>query len=799
MDENEPLRAGSIFCEKYKILYCLGEGGMGRVYRAADLDLLRDVAIKILSSWQVDDRAIVRFQNEARTLSRLSHPNIARVYDFGVSESGEPFMVIELVDGRSLGDLLEAPGDLSFPGLIELFAQVADALGSAHRQGIVHRDVKPGNVIVRSEEDGSLSARVIDFGIAKTVREEQEEAGLTRTGAVVGSPLYMSPEQTRAEPLTARSDLYSFGCMLFRALAGHPPFSGGSALETMSMHREARPPELFSSAGWEIDDDLRALVAELLSKEPERRPASCELVAGRLRSLIRSSPEVESLEEEEQPFFFQLAGNKKTLVLPIVLAVVIAMVLIMVPLAINLSRPPETRDKPLSQLPVKPALENLIDPGFDGVRAGATKLIYDDVIRQVSDEDMKRAPASDKIAVVRLVDQGEITDRALPCLSRYPNMIELYLRGSRVRTLAGIEQLHKLEVLDLSNTAIDSSSLKNLYRLDNLKCLRLHGTGVNHDDLIKLAAQLPALTELGVVDCPGISPDDLLSLSERQELARVTLDPDPYYPLSKGADEAIIAGDFERARSIAARNLAMINRRRNIDAGKKVYILRQLASSDQNLGRLDRARSLFEESIDLARRANLGDMETDSRIGILGLDMQANRPDRVDREAPSTMRRLDSRPGFERERVTWNRNVADFYLRRKDMEKARPYLETVVSQGPGLLARNDVERDFGTAIAAVRIGDSYRYLENPEEALLWTRRAEPGLSRFDPRSTGQVIDAVAAYLVAAHMEILGKEYDRALKLNQECERLLKRYPAAAAFSKDVLRQRTDILKSFELR
>lgn len=795
MDEREALRAGSIFYQKYKILYCLGEGGMGRVYRATDLDLLRDVAIKILSSWQVDDRATVRFQKEARTLSRLSHPNIARVYDFGVSESGEPFMVIELVEGQSLADLLEAPGDLTFPGLIELFAQVADALGSAHRLGIVHRDVKPGNVLVRSEEDGSLSARVIDFGIAKTFREEEEEASLTRTGAVLGSPYYMSPEQTRGEPLTARSDLYSFGCMLFRALTGEPPFSGSSALETMAMHREASTPELSSSALWEIDDDLRALVNELLSKEPERRPASCEAVAGRLRSLVCS--EVEPPEVEEQPFSLELSSNKKVLILPIALAVVFVVVLIMVPL--NLSRAPEAKDKPLSLLPYKPAQENLIDPSFDGVRAGATKLVFEDVIRQVSDEDMKRAPASDKISSVKLVNQGEITDRAIPCLSRYPNMIELYLRGSRVRTLAGIEKLEKLELLDLSETDIDSSSLERLYRLDNLKRLRLHGTAVNRDALIKLAAELPALTDLGVVDCPGISQDDLLRLSERPELKGVNLDPDPCNALSKDADNAIIARDFERARTIAARNLTLINRRRNIDATRKVYVLRQLASIEQNLGRLARARSLFEESVDLAAGANLIDMETDSRIGILLLDIQANRPDLLDRDAPLTLRRLDSRPGFERERVSWNSTVADFYLRRKEMKKAIPYLEKVVSQGPGLLARNDMERDFGTALAACRVGDSYRYLDNPGEALVWTRRAEPGLARFDPRSTGQVNDAAAAYLVAAHMEILGKDYDRALAINQQCERLLKRYPVAAGFREVLSRQRDDIMKSFELR
>ncbi|MGD9681520.1 MAG: protein kinase [Candidatus Obscuribacterales bacterium] len=798
MDETGALKAGSIFYQRYKILYCLGEGGMGRVYRATDLDLLRDVAIKVLSSWQVDERAIVRFQNEARTLSRLSHPNIARVYDFGVSESGAPFMVIELVDGRSLGDLLDAPGEIAFPVLIEIFAQVADALGSAHSHGILHRDVKPGNVIVRSEDDGSLSARVIDFGIAKSVREEQDEASLTRTGAVVGSPLYMSPEQTRGETLTARSDLYSFGCMLFRALAGRPPFCGSSALETMAMHRDQSPPELSSSAGWEIDEALRELVNDLLAKDPARRPDSFGSVALRLRSQLEGSRESQSQEDEAQPSFFLLASGKQSLLLPVAVAAVIAVVLLTVPLAVNLGRSTE-KEKPLPRWNQKKLLADLVKPGFDGVKAGATKLIFDDIIRQVSDEDLRRAPASDKIEVVRLIDQDEITDGALPSLSRYPNMLELYLRGSRVKTLAGIEKLSRLELLDISKTAIDSNSLERLYHLDTLKYLRMHGTGVSRDDLIKLGSHLPALSELGVVDCPKIGPDDLLYLSERPELLKVTFDPDPYYILSKAADDAIVTNDFQKARSLAARDLAIINHRRNIDAGKKTYILRQLATAEQNLGKLDRARSYFEECRDLAVSANLRDMEMDARSALLLLEIQADRPDRLAREAPLVMERLDARPGFERERVLWNRTVASYYQRRNEMEKARPYLEKAVAQGPAVLARNDIDRDFGTAIAASRIADCYRYLDKPEEALVWTRRAEPGLSLFDRQSNSQVTDAVSAYLVAAHMEILGKDYDRALLLNQECEKLLDRYPVASGYRKTMLRQRTDIMKSFELR
>ncbi|MCA9805501.1 MAG: hypothetical protein KC777_26205, partial [Cyanobacteria bacterium HKST-UBA02] len=529
-----------------------------------------------------------------------------------------------------------------------------------------------------------------------------------------------------------------------------------------------------------------------------RRPDSFESVALRLRSQIEDSRESQSQEEEAQPSFFLLASGKQTLLLPIALAALITVVLLTVPLAVNLGRSTE-QEKPLPQWPHKKLEPDLVKPGFDGVKAGATKLIFDDIIRQVSDEDMKRAPASDKIEVVRLIDQDEITDDALPSLSRYPNMLELYLRGSRVRTLAGIEKLDRIELLDISETAIDSNSLKRLYHLDTLKYLRLHRTGVSRDDLIKLAAHLPALSELGLVGCPKIGPDDLLYLCERPELLKVTLDPDPYYILSKAADDAIIAGDFQKTRTLAARDLAMINHRRSIDAGKKTYILRQLANAEHNLGRLDRARSYFEECRDLAVSANLRDMETDARSALLLLEIQADRPDRVAREAPLAMERLDARPGYERERVMWNRTVADFYLRRNESEKAKPYLEKAVAQGPALLARNDIDRDFGTAMAAVRIGDCYRYLDKPEEALDWTRRAEPGIALFDRKSDSQVRDAVSALLVAAHMEILGKDYDRALMINQQCEKLIKRFPAVAGVRKTMLRQRADIMKSFELR
>jgi serine/threonine-protein kinase len=260
------------FAERYRLTESLGKGGMGEVWRAYDERLNRYCAIKVLR--QMEDPATAeRFSREARTLASLRHPGVVTVYDYGV-DSGRPYLVMELLPGPSLAELLRSSGPLEIDAVRLYGSQVAGALQAVHDAGVVHRDLKPANVVL----DNTGSARLVDFGIALGATFE---ATLTEHGAIIGSAAYLAPEQATGGRANARSDLYSFGCLLMTLLTGKPPFTDDTPVDILGKHL-SEPPPLCSSRRPEVPPDLDALVAELLAKRPEERPANCAEVARRL-------------------------------------------------------------------------------------------------------------------------------------------------------------------------------------------------------------------------------------------------------------------------------------------------------------------------------------------------------------------------------------------------------------------------------------------------------------------------------------------------------------------------------------
>ncbi len=265
----------SLFAEKYEILEEIGKGGMGTVYRVKQVLLDKILALKVIPSHYVNEQLAVRFQREAKTMASLDHPNLARISDFGIWLN-QPFMVMEYVDGPPLSKLISErviPPEQA----VELFCQVLNGLQHAHEKGVLHRDIKPSNIMVL-KEDGLNKAILLDFGIAKKIETEDgvgRTQALTRTGEMIGSPLYMSPEQARGDKLTERSDLYSLGCALFESLTGTPPFVGKTAVETFFLHMEQTPPSLKEAAlGREFAPGLEKVIRKLLAKNPEDRFSS---------------------------------------------------------------------------------------------------------------------------------------------------------------------------------------------------------------------------------------------------------------------------------------------------------------------------------------------------------------------------------------------------------------------------------------------------------------------------------------------------------------------------------------------
>ena len=260
---------------RYRILGTVGEGGMGVVYVAEDTVLGRRVAIKIPHAGRDEKQYRSRFLREARAVSKLRHPNIAAVHDFGETEEGQPYIVMELVSGQTLGEMLSGPG-ISVGRAAEVARQVAEALSEAHRLGVVHRDIKPSNVII--DEQGEV--KVLDFGLAKQLHEEgangtSPEAqtlltARTRSDVVIGTPLYLSPEQARGAKVDGRSDLFALGALLYECLTGRPAFSGANVIEigAQVLHFDPPPP---SKLNPRVTAELDRLTLKALSKKPEDR------------------------------------------------------------------------------------------------------------------------------------------------------------------------------------------------------------------------------------------------------------------------------------------------------------------------------------------------------------------------------------------------------------------------------------------------------------------------------------------------------------------------------------------------
>ncbi len=278
-DDNTPLTAlgeedqlvGSVLADRYEILEVIGGGGMGLVYKARHRLMNRIVAIKMLHKHMISSKdTLKRFQLEAQAASCLSLPNILTVYDFGLTNEGQPYMVMDYLEGTSLADVLEEEHHLLPDRAINIFVQACAGLAHAHQKGVLHRDIKPSNIMLVNFGDQADFVKIVDFGIAKLLNQGVGE--LTKTGEVYGSPSYMSPEQCRGKDTDARSDIYSMGCVMYRTLSGRPLFSGDDIIELL-FKQVSEPPAPFE-ADLNIPQELETTIFKALAKDPADRYAN---------------------------------------------------------------------------------------------------------------------------------------------------------------------------------------------------------------------------------------------------------------------------------------------------------------------------------------------------------------------------------------------------------------------------------------------------------------------------------------------------------------------------------------------
>ena len=281
-----PSLIGQVLGGRYRVTSLLGSGGMGAVYRAEHTELKKTVALKVLNQEMAGHReAAKRFEREAMVSAQIQHPNVVSATDSGRLPDGSLYLVLEYIAGHSLRELLEREQRLPPPRALWIGAQIAEALGAAHGQGVVHRDLKPGNVMLLAPDQQPETVKVLDFGLARVASEGRGEQ-LTRTGSVFGTPEYMSPEQARGEIVDHRADLYALGVMLYELLSGKQPFVAPELVAVLIKHIQEPPPPLPA----DVPEPIARYVMSLLDKDPNRRPSDARQVAKALRRLAPPSP-----------------------------------------------------------------------------------------------------------------------------------------------------------------------------------------------------------------------------------------------------------------------------------------------------------------------------------------------------------------------------------------------------------------------------------------------------------------------------------------------------------------------------
>lgn len=506
--EELPLLKEEFPVDRYKPLKVVGKGAAGKVYLCRDRLLRKKVAVKMLST--LSSAELVAFQEEARALSKLKHANIVSILDFGASPDGLPYMVLEYVPGLTMEQYLDEHGAMPAEDACFVLDQVCQALACAHREGIFHRDVKPSNILLVSDEENGLGVRLIDFGVARVRSEDASHSGSEareQGRTLAGTPAYMSPDQAAGLEYDARSEVYSLGCVLFELLTGRPPFEAESPLEMISMHAGVEPPLVSSLIEGPVSGELEEIVATCLAKNKEERYQSADQLRDALLALSRQE-ETES-EHAPVPGGFRLS--------PMMIALGAAIFLILASLCyLNVS------NNSASHYPVAP---RVAPPARAGKRSVVRLTIENtdfnglspdsnEIIRPVGEGgSLEDAELEDVAELLRGKDRvfldlsaDEIDGSGLHFLSGSP-IYGMLLSQNRLdlKTLDALKQFKHLEILRLSLTNVDDDSMSTITGIKSLSILDLdHCTKVT-DKGIKYLTALPrlralTLTSTGITD-----------------------------------------------------------------------------------------------------------------------------------------------------------------------------------------------------------------------------------------------------------------------------------------------------------
>ncbi len=459
---------------RYSDFEFIGAGGMGRIVSAHDTRLDKRVAIKLLPRNSENALAVMRFQQEARAVSKLNNSHVVQVLDFGYSESGEPYLVMEYVKGEDLDALIKKRGPLPLAEVLNIAIQTCIALEHAHTNGIVHRDLKPGNIMI----DASNNVRVLDFGLARIMCMDELDWRLTRPGQPVGSVAYMSPEQIRGEEADERSDIYSLGLVILKMVTGELPFEELSTIEIVTSRLESAPPVVpIRDDAPELCKAIRRVVAKALAVEVDQRYPSMKLFKDALshvegRALISDF----TASAKVSP-----AGKLPPQKLSLAVAGFTA-ILILTSMYIFSNYAQE-----------RPA-------------ASSHKKVFHDVIGQKERHDAERNyMLKTKFRIIGNPESGNwiadssVTDQDLALLTEIPAISQIYFEGNHNITRNGIESLAKLPIgrLTLRETEIGDDSIPVINTMKNLTYLDVYECRITEQGIMKLKPN-PNLIHLNV-------------------------------------------------------------------------------------------------------------------------------------------------------------------------------------------------------------------------------------------------------------------------------------------------------------
>lgn len=493
----------SLLEERYSDIEEIGFGGMGRVYKAFDKFLLKNVAIKVLARNLASDNQLVRFQNEARLASKLSHQNIVKVFDFGVASDEDLYMVMDLVKGKNLQEYING-GDLSLDDIISITLDVCDALHHAHYNGIIHRDVKPNNIMLEEAVDGYLTAKLVDFGLAKT---NSQAVQYVSNGNTVLTPLYSSPEQIHNHTLDHRTDIYSLGCVMYSMVTGSPPFEGENALNTMEMHVNSKAPVIScADVDSEMLNEIERIIQKAISKSPDDRFQDISELKHEL--LVLSDIEnVESAVEYRSNIVFDsvnthfMQSSKRLLV---VLCSLVAVVSLFSIFLIAQGGPSTKR------LPVMPAGIVSMDalPDSEFIRYNDKGKISWLGSGITNDQDFERL--HDHSFNTLELHAVEIEGTGFRFIEGKP-IYRLAIQGSKIadENLGYIGSLRKLNSLEIVFSTITDKGIENIGQLPSLTTLNLQGCrAITNDAIPLIKKRFPNLRYLGIggtkIDGKGI-------------------------------------------------------------------------------------------------------------------------------------------------------------------------------------------------------------------------------------------------------------------------------------------------------